>query len=517
LFRLVARPDPEPAFVIAALWKNDLRHYLIVLNAVVAIGLVAYLVRANLSPKRARSEEKLPANIEEFLPDEDLEGRRLERVQGWALIFAAIVAVSLPVYWLREPARQDESIDYFDENAVERGATLFANSASEAYNSATSLQCANCHGQEGVGGVARQAVDGVSVPWRAPALNTVLLRMTEDPQCANEAQAQHARCEVSEVITYGRPGTPMQPWGVAGGGPKNFQAVADLVAYLRTIQLSPEEVQKAEAEAIKAARSTDPEDQCPAYLSCPAIEVANAREKSDAADKALDKARSDVREKLKDATATDDALVTDCNDISDQADKDAASVDRDSALACGDFLAARDDAESARAALAWSLEWQRRRANVSDGQLLFELNCARCHTEGWSVFDPTVPPPGVNSVNVLGLAGGGGGEGGGIGFNLRDGATERRFGTDEDDGWRSQHTFIENGSDRNAQYGRGGVGSGRMPGFLKMLTSDQISQIVSYERYCLSQTDYRAVSPACEAGTQAKTAPTSTTIAGGSK
>ena len=71
---------------------------------------------------------------------------------------------------------------------------------------------------------------------------------------------------------------------------------------------------------------------------------------------------------------------------------------------------------SAAAALAWSQAWFDSRQGVSDGQLLFELNCARCHTKGWSVFDPTQP----NSTRVLGLPGGGGGQGGGIGFNLRD-------------------------------------------------------------------------------------------------
>ena len=67
----------------------------------------------------------------------------------------------------------------------------------------------------------------------------------------------------------------------------------------------------------------------------------------------------------------------------------------------------------------------RRAEDVTDGQFLFELYCARCHTQGWSIFDPTVP----DGTDVLGLAGGGGGSGGGSAFNLRDGATERRFGT----------------------------------------------------------------------------------------
>jgi mono/diheme cytochrome c family protein len=127
------------------------RHVLIALNLVAVVAVAIYLVWAVLSPKRA-PEETLPANLTEFYPDEELESRRLERVQGWALLFAAVVAVALPLYWLHEPARQSESGTYFDENAVERGAVLFSNPAMPKYDSATSLQCANCHGLKGQGG-----------------------------------------------------------------------------------------------------------------------------------------------------------------------------------------------------------------------------------------------------------------------------------------------------------------------------------------------------------------------------
>ena len=115
--------------MIATLWQNDLRHWLFVVNVIVFVVIIVYVIRAIFSPKRRSTSteiEKLPANIEPFLPDEELEGRRLERVQGWALIFAAIIAIALPIYWLREPTRQHQSTAYFDENAVHRGAVLFA-------------------------------------------------------------------------------------------------------------------------------------------------------------------------------------------------------------------------------------------------------------------------------------------------------------------------------------------------------------------------------------------------------
>ena len=125
------------------------------------------------------------------------------------------------------------------------------------------------------------------------------------------------------------------------------------------------------------------------------------------------------------------------------------------AKACRDFLNAADDYDDAVAALAWAQAWFDSRQGVSDGQLLFELYCARCHTQGWSMFDPTQP----NSTRVLGLPGGGGGQGGGIAFNLRDGATIRRFGEGTQPGelgFDAQVEFINSGSEANKQYGNGG-------------------------------------------------------------
>ena len=64
------------------------------------------------------------------------------------------------------------------------------------------------------------------VNWRVPALNTVLLRFSRE--------------EVTYIITYGRPFSPMPAWGVAGGGALNDQQVQNLVDYLESIQISPD-------------------------------------------------------------------------------------------------------------------------------------------------------------------------------------------------------------------------------------------------------------------------------------
>jgi mono/diheme cytochrome c family protein len=355
----------------------------------------------------------------------------------------------------------------------------------------------------------------VQVNWKAPPLNTEALRFTEEPACADPSLRQPTTvCEMSDIITYGRPGTPMQGWGLAGGGPLNDQGVADLVAFIKSIQLTPKEAQQQAADAVKTARASD--GTCPEYMSCPAIAVKDARSSADDADKALTQKRKAARDALKLPAATDAELTTRCNDIAKQVEATPTNVPADlkaEAVACGDFLDAATAAKDAQAALAWALDWQTRRANVSDGQLLFELNCARCHTEGWSVFDPTVPPTEVNGVNILGLSGGGGGFAGGIGFNLRDGDTERRFGDDASGGWQRQADFVTAGSDPNKEYGYRGIGTGRMPGFGQMLTSEQIGAIVSYERHCLETTNYKGASRPCATSpTAPPTTSTTTTV-----
>jgi mono/diheme cytochrome c family protein len=222
-----------------------------VLAIVVIVGIVGYRV---LSVRRNPEAER-PQNLRPFLTDEELEGRKLERVLLWALWCSVIVAAALPIYWLWEPTREKDAVAQFDEQSAKRGATLFANESMKAYDSTKSLRCANCHGTDGSGGstsfVLKPPDSGSKLPltvtWRAPALNTVLSRFSP--------------AQVNQIVTYGRPGTPMPAWGVPGGGPKNEQSVADIVQYLGTIQLSPAKARaeddKALQDSIDAALGTD--------------------------------------------------------------------------------------------------------------------------------------------------------------------------------------------------------------------------------------------------------------------
>ena len=199
-----------------------------VIVAIILIGFVVYLI-VNIHTGRAEagSEIELAPNRKPYLDDEELETSKLNTTLRWALISLVIVAVGLPLYWLNEPSRMSGAVDGFQDKFVSRG--------EEAYTEGS--QCENCHGPDGTGGQAPFTITDAEnqfvaqVNWRAPALNTVLLRFSED--------------EVTDVINYGRPFSPMPGWGAAvNKGPLNEQQISDIVAYLESIQLSPEEAQR---------------------------------------------------------------------------------------------------------------------------------------------------------------------------------------------------------------------------------------------------------------------------------
>lgn len=152
--------------------------------------------------------------------------------------------MALPLYWLAEPARQENAVAMFEETFISRGEGIYNEDA----------DCAACHGPAGSGGVAETALLNdrgefvEQVNWQAPALDTVLYRYSED--------------EVFDIIMYGRPSTPMPAWGSEGGGPLTDQQLTDVVAYLRSVQLPAEEVRAAVDAEIEATCAPDDDGNC---------------------------------------------------------------------------------------------------------------------------------------------------------------------------------------------------------------------------------------------------------------
>jgi mono/diheme cytochrome c family protein len=205
-----------------------------------AVFILAHVKRGGVAP--GTEMERAP-NRKAYFDDDELEGRKLERVLTMALLLVIVLAVGLPLYWLHEPSRQKGAVKYFDAKSVQVGFLIFqpADSPLAAHpkDNALHFGCATCHGNVGQGGSTKYSItnpDGTStqVTWQVPPLNTVLLRYTSDT--------------VEAIITYGRTNTPMPAWGVPGGGPMNTQQIDALVAYLQSIQLTPAEAKKQAAQ-----------------------------------------------------------------------------------------------------------------------------------------------------------------------------------------------------------------------------------------------------------------------------
>ena len=364
----------------------------LVVFLVVIAGWIAFLLATNRKAKpEIGSEIELAANRKPYLDDEQLEGPRLERALLWGVLALMVIGVGLPLYWITEPNRMAGAKVYFEDRAagMEKvhgqplgGGALFAPTAENGFN------CAGCHGgASAIGGqVAYTLTDPKTgklrqVQWKAPALNTATLRFTDD--------------QLKDVLTYGRPFSPMPAWGLDGGGPMNDQQITNLIAYLHKIQISAKD---ARAAATKAA---DTERQ-----------------------RLLGLGDSLAAAQAKLAAATTD-------------------VDRKTAQEAVDQI---------QSELAYN-------AGVypTEGQALFNMNCARCHTLGWSYDEPRAPGSGAYGPPL---------------YNASN-----QFPDPKD-----QIDFVTVGRKRGEKYGLNGQASGRMPHFGTFLTEQQIAEIVSYER-----------------------------------
>ncbi len=407
------------------------RTILIIVNALAIAGLVGFIIYRVVSLRR-NPETHEPENLTPFFDDDILEGAHLERVLGVSLIALVIVVLALLGYFIWEPFREASAKTGFKERSIERGAVLFSNAMSKSYDSTKSLLCANCHGVDGGGGTAQFVVKSEDprcdpnqvvnaelaakqpyclphqVSWRAPNLQLAGLR--------------YSRAQLTQIITYGRPGTPMPAWGVLSGkGALQQQSIQDLVNYVESIITTSDRAQ------VMAAAET------------PAT-------------------RKDAQQSVKDHRT---ALAKAQQDL---ADLPASSTDAEKTVAETAVTTAQDN-------LAAAIDWNQKMQLATDGQILFQNNCARCHTRGWSYFDPNEP-----LSNPLPSPMGSGA----YGPNLTEGDVNRQFPPPS--GEAELFAWISIGVDKYQGYGIRGISSGRMPHFGSVLTKAQIEEIMVYER-----------------------------------
>ena len=175
------------------------RTVLILINVAALVGVMGFIGFRVLRLKH--NPEPKPENLTPFFDDDVLEGAHLERVLGVALIALIVSVLALLGYFIWEPFRETAAATGFNEQSVERGATLFANAQSKEYDSTKSLLCATCHGVDGGGGVAPAVIKSddprcdptaaatdqtpayclpQQVSWAAPNLQLASLRYSPD-------------------------------------------------------------------------------------------------------------------------------------------------------------------------------------------------------------------------------------------------------------------------------------------------------------------------------------------------
>jgi len=212
----------------------------LVLFPLLALGLFTYLwINIRQSRREVGSEIEIAPNRKPYYADEEMEGLRLDRYLSMALGLLVVISLGLPLYWLAEPGRQSGAIAEYGRVFATRGKGLY------------DTNCASCHAAGAVGGVAPYILaekDGsysADVQWKAPALNNALLRFDRD--------------EVRYVLDHGRAFSPMQPWSVVGGGAMNAQQIDNIIDYLQSVTISPEEARQQIADGLEAMQERYPD------------------------------------------------------------------------------------------------------------------------------------------------------------------------------------------------------------------------------------------------------------------
>jgi mono/diheme cytochrome c family protein len=255
------------------------------------------------------------------------------------------------------------------------------------------FNCAGCHG----------GLDGGTAPYTVTDATGKPIRQVNWPAPALRYVALRMTSDqLKLVLTYGRPYSPMPAWGLLGGGPMNDQQIGNLIAYLQSV----------------------------AGVAPYAGEAANVKKAQDTA-----------------ATNAEAELVR-LNTRPDQL-KDAQAK-----LAAATTLSDKTNLQNQIHSLQEEISVNQEKTM---GAALFNTNCARCHTFGWSDGDPHAPGTGAMGPSL---------------YNVLN-----QFPTAD-----AQIAWVTDGAKLGAKYGTFGISSTKMPEFGKVLTKDQIAAIVQYER-----------------------------------
>jgi len=200
---------------------------LLIVAAAVFIAWVAWLW---IAARPSSGGEETALNLQPYLSDDELETTKLNRVLRAAMVAAAVLALVLPIYYVNESGRQISAAEALQDRNVDEGERWF-----------NEFSCANCHADLGVGGGAPfvEARSGLGVSWGAPSLNDIFYRFND--------------LEIQNIINHGRQGTPMPANGIPGGGAMTWQEVEQVMAYIKSFEITQGDVLRKIEPAVQAA------------------------------------------------------------------------------------------------------------------------------------------------------------------------------------------------------------------------------------------------------------------------
>jgi len=190
---------------------------LILIVALVGFGLAYFVVGPGKRSGPKRNAD-IPLAMRPYHADEELETTGMERAMAWGVALAVFASLFIPLYWLIEPTRINNAVNDFYEADVAAGRAEYQNA------------CASCHGVNLEGGSAPHPSPDVDAPWPAPALDNIVARY------ADSEIVPDVREFILLTLVHGRPGTPMNAFGLAGGGVYSDNQLEQITTYILSVQ-----------------------------------------------------------------------------------------------------------------------------------------------------------------------------------------------------------------------------------------------------------------------------------------
>ncbi len=190
---------------------------LILIVALVGFGLAYFVVGPGKRSGPKRNAD-IPLAMRPYHSDEELETSGMERAMAWGVALAVFASLFIPLYWLIEPTRINNAVNDFYEADVAAGRLEYQNA------------CAACHGVNLEGGSAPHPSPDVDAPWPAPALDNIVARY------ADSEVVPDVREFILLTLIHGRPGTPMNAFGLAGGGVYSDNQLEQITTYILSVQ-----------------------------------------------------------------------------------------------------------------------------------------------------------------------------------------------------------------------------------------------------------------------------------------